>query len=76
MLSRLQTEANNGKIYRAEWPKKDVICTIFSIQKFKNHGIKILTFEIILTEPIDIIIENKKPKLMEIYHNNPIFGGH
>ena len=58
MLSRLQTKANNGKIYRAEWPKNDVI---FSIQEFKNHGIKILkTFEIILTEPIEIIIEKDK----------------
>ena len=57
MLSRLQTEANNGKIYRAEWPKNYVIFTIFSIQEFNNHGIKILKiFEIVLTELIEIII--------------------
>ena len=78
MLSRLQTEANNRKIYRTEWPKNYVIFTILSIQEFKNHGIKILkTFEIILTESIEIRIEeHNKQKLTEIYHNDPILGGH
>lgn len=78
MLSRLQTEANSLRIYRAEWPKNYLFFIICTIQKLKDYGMRILkTFEIILTEPIETITdESDKQKLMELYHNDPIGGGH
>lgn len=78
MLLRLQKEANNNNIYIAEWPKNDLFFSIYTIQDLKNHGNRILkTLEIMLVDPIETIIdEDKKRKLLEIYHNDPITGGH
>lgn len=78
MLSRLEKEANKNKIYKAEWPKNDEFFTINSIQNLKDRGNKILkSLEIILTDPIAIVkTEDEKQKLMQIYHNDPLIGGH
>lgn len=78
LLSRLQSIANNHQIYVAEWPKNDLFFTLFTIRELKDYGNKVLkNFEIILTEPIETVTEEQdKEKLMRIYHNDPILGGH
>lgn len=78
MLSRLDDEANKNNIRTAEWPKNDLFFTIFTIQNLKSSGNKTLkNLEIILTEPKAIVFtEDEKQKLMQIYHNDPLLGGH
>ena len=63
MLSRLEIEANNQGIGRAEWPKNDIFFTIFTVQEFwKRSGNGILkSLEIVLTEPIENSEEHEKP---------------
>lgn len=78
ILLRLEKEAVNHNIHKTEWPKDDVIFTICSIQKLKDHGMETLkNLEIILTDPIETVKDkDKKEKLMNVYHNDPILGGH
>lgn len=78
MLLRLEREAVNVNIFKIEWPKDDIFFTICSLQYLKDHVIKLLrNIEIILTDPIEQVLErSEKEKLMTIYHDDPLLGGH
>lgn len=78
MLLRLEKEANKNNIYTAEWSKNDPFFSEYTIQTLKNHGNKLLTtLEIMLVDAIEIINdEEERRKILEIYHNDPIVGGH
>ncbi|XP_067620910.1 retrovirus-related Pol polyprotein from transposon 412 isoform X12 [Eurosta solidaginis] len=78
LFSRLESEAGKHKIKQIEWPKNDIMFEHYTITNFKNIGNKILkSLEIILTDPVETVTdEDTKLKLMKIYHNDPISGGH
>lgn len=78
MLLRLEEEAINSNTIILEWPKDDIFFTICSIQDLKDQGLKSLNeIQIMLTNPIERIFgKEEKEKLMTIYHNDPLLGGH
>ncbi|XP_067638314.1 retrovirus-related Pol polyprotein from transposon 412 isoform X1 [Eurosta solidaginis] len=78
LLLKLEKEAAKHNIKQAELEKDDQLFKYFSISNFKstvNSILKIL--QVLLIEPVETVTDNnKKLKLMEIYHNDPISGGH
>ncbi|XP_036340243.1 uncharacterized protein LOC118749545 [Rhagoletis pomonella] len=78
LLLRLQHQAGNPNIKEIEWQKNYSFFEQFSITDLQISGNKVLkSLQIILTDPVETITEDdKKLKLMTIYHNDPISGGH
>ncbi|XP_067622234.1 retrovirus-related Pol polyprotein from transposon 412 isoform X2 [Eurosta solidaginis] len=78
LFSRLEKAAGSHNIKQLEWPKNDIFFKEFSITNFKISGNKILkSLQIILTDSVETVTETEqKQKLMTIYHEDPLLGGH
>lgn len=61
-----------------QWPKDDDIFKLTSVENFKLAGEKTLkTLQIEIINNVKTITDNdRKIELMQLYHNDPLFGGH
>lgn len=78
LFTKLQYVTNTRKITNLQMSRDDKIFQLCRIEDFKSIGNKFLrklTISII-KPPKKVIDASEKLKLMEKFHNDPLFGGH
>lgn len=77
-FNRLNIEANNSSISKFKIYRNDILLRKSGIPLFKETGSKILNnVSIAITQtPQPVSNREKQQELINLYHNNPVFGGH
>lgn len=78
VFAQLQSYTDSNKIKMVKILNDDVIFKQFGLNEFKNVGNKTLkSLQIIIVgKQKQIVDDEEKMKLIHLFHNNPIFGGH
>lgn len=78
ILSKLNGAAIKYKIKEIQWPQNDELFTKIKLESFKTiceQNLKNLKIALV-TIPNIITDNNEKQKLLKLYHDDPILGGH
>lgn len=78
IFSKLSSFASSNKIRKIQLPEYDNIFKYCDLQNFKNAGNKYLKnlYVTIVKRPLKIETRAEKMKIMEKFHNDPLYGGH
>lgn len=77
-LSRLDLETRKINVENIRLQKDDNLFKIIACYEFIKRGNEILKYVniIIIKPPIIVKLSEEKKRIIEMYHDNPIFGGH
>lgn len=78
LMSKLQRFASKGRVRTIKLSVTDEIFKKCTISELKDHGNKYLkSLRIILIKPRKYIEdEEERLKIIKLYHDDPLFGGH
>lgn len=78
ITSKLEKTAVELKINKAKWPVNDILFRMCNYEELKmTCQAELKTLQIIFSKPPQIFKnDNEKQKLLEMFHNDPLYGGH